>query len=67
MRDTKDLRSELERIDSRGFKAYKAISGTWRFPLFRLSIDHAQGDPFAAPSQLRVLVDKEIARLPAQT
>ncbi|BAS26688.1 ABC-ATPase domain-containing protein [Limnochorda pilosa] len=50
-----DLRRELARIDGRGYPAYKEITGRYAFDGFTLAIDHVQGDPFAAPSRLRIL------------
>lgn len=58
------LRSTLSRIDGRGYKAYKDIAGTYTFPGFTLSIDHVQGDPFAAPSRLRVRVPFALVDIP---
>ncbi|MEB3358676.1 MAG: ABC-ATPase domain-containing protein [Synechococcales bacterium] len=43
-------------LDQRSYKAYKQIQGRYAFPGFTLVIDYVQGDPFAAPSRLRVLV-----------
>jgi len=62
-----DLQRLLRRIDGRGYKAYKEIQGRYEFPGFTLSIDHVQGDPFAAPSRLRVLVPQSVARFPVET
>jgi len=62
-----DLRETLRRIDGRGYKAYKDIRGRYRFPGFELSIDHVQGDPFAAPSRLRVFVPMNRAAFPEET
>ena len=56
MRSKEDLRRTLKRIDGRGYKAYKDIEGPYDFGTFRLVVDHAQGDPFASPSRVRVLV-----------
>jgi len=56
-----DLRAELGRIDGRGYKAYKDIEGAWDLGRFMLFIDHAQGDPFAAPSLLRARVAAGVA------
>ncbi|KAF0993917.1 ABC-ATPase domain-containing protein [Geobacillus sp. TFV-3] len=52
------LRQQLRSIDQKGYKAYKAIEGTYRFPTFTLAIDHVQGDPFAEPSKVRVIVPR---------
>ena len=48
------LRENLQRIDHRGYPAYKDLRGSWKFERYTLSIDHVQGDPFAAPSRLHV-------------
>ncbi|MCA9922615.1 MAG: ABC-ATPase domain-containing protein, partial [Anaerolineales bacterium] len=61
------LRQSLQRIDGRGYKAYKDIQGVYRFPRFTLYIDYVQGDPFASPSRLRVRVPQAVARYPAST
>ncbi len=56
------LRQKLQRIDGKGYKAYKDIQGTYKGEGFLLHIDHVQGDPFAAPSRIRVEIPKETAR-----
>ncbi|MBK1733976.1 isopentenyl-diphosphate delta-isomerase [Halorhodospira abdelmalekii] len=58
------LAATLERIDGRGYKAYRDIEGRHPFPGFTLAIDKAQADPFAAPSRARVVVPWEVADLP---
>ncbi len=60
-----DLRRTLARIDGRGYKAYKDIAGSYAFDGFELHIDYVQGDPFAAPSRLRLRVPQQAASLPA--
>jgi len=62
-----DLRCLLNRIDGKGYPAYKDIRGEYRFPDFTLLIDHVQGDPFAAPSRLRVWVPQSVAGYPPDT
>jgi predicted ABC-class ATPase len=60
------LKQTLRRIDGRGYKAYKDLQGRrYRFDDYTLIIDHVQGDPYAAPSRLRVVVPAEKAALPA--
>ncbi len=56
MKSKEELRRTLQRIDGRGYKAYHDIRGAYDFGLYRLLIDHVQGDPFAAPSRVRVRV-----------
>jgi predicted ABC-class ATPase len=63
MRDLGALGALLERIDGRGYKAYKELTGEWAYPDFVLRIDHVQGDPYAAPSRVRALVRPEEAGL----
>ena len=64
MQTSRDLRELLSRIDRRSYPAYKDTRGSWQFPGYVLSIDHVQGDPFAAPSQLHVQVDGRTAGFP---
>ena len=59
-----DLRQQLLQLDQRGYKAYKAIQGRYSFLDFTLIIDRVQGDPFATPSQCRVVLPQEIAGFP---
>jgi predicted ABC-class ATPase len=63
--DAQRLRASLARIDGRGYRAYKEITGEYAFDDFRLAIDHAQGDPFAESSRVRALVGPAVAGLPA--
>lgn len=55
------LRQILKRIDGHGYRAYKDLRGRYDLNGFTLHIDRVQGDPFAAPSQLRVEVDADEA------
>ena len=59
-----DLQNLLARIDRRGYPAYKDTKGAYQFPGYVLSIDHVQGDPFAAPSRLSVRVSGRTAAFP---
>ncbi|HSH75130.1 MAG TPA: ABC-ATPase domain-containing protein [Longimicrobiales bacterium] len=63
-RAVRELESLLDRIDGRGYRAYKALEGAWRYPDFVLCVDHAQGDPYAAPSRVRALLEPDFASLP---
>ncbi|MFW6380305.1 MAG: ABC-ATPase domain-containing protein [Halorhodospira sp.] len=58
------LQATLQRIDGRGYKAYKDIEGRHAFPGFTLMVDKVQADPFAAPSRLRAVVSWRQAGLP---
>lgn len=56
------LREILQRIDGKGYKAYKDIQGEYRFPKFLLFIDYVQGDPFASPTKIRVRLEQRQAK-----
>lgn len=66
MRTASELREQLKRIDHRNYPAYKELRGQYDFGDYILSIDHVQGDPFAAPSRLSVLVSGSRAGFPAE-
>ncbi|MFO8071005.1 MAG: ABC-ATPase domain-containing protein [Polyangia bacterium] len=66
MRDGDDLRRSLERIDGRGYKAYRDIEGRYELGRLELMVDRAQGDPFAAPSRLRARLRAEVAGFPPE-
>ncbi|SES67884.1 Predicted ATPase of the ABC class [Oceanobacillus limi] len=52
----KSLLQQLKQIDGKGYKAYKGIQGHYGYPNFDLYIDYVQGDPFASPSKIRIIV-----------
>lgn len=56
MKTEKDLRRMLADMDRRGYPALKGLRGSYRMEGFVLTVDHVQGDPFAAPSKLSVFV-----------
>ena len=64
MHTADELRHTLRRIDGHGYKAYRDIRGAFDFGDCELYLDHIQGDPFAAPSRVRVLVPMGVANLP---
>ena len=64
MQTSTELKNLLARIDRRGYPAYKDTKGVYRFPEYELSIDHVQGDPFAAPSSLSIRVPGAKAAFP---
>lgn len=66
MKSSEDLRSRLRSIDHRSYPAYKDLKGQYDFGTYILSIDHVQGDPFAAPSRLSVIVSGKKAGFPAE-
>ena len=65
MKTKEELRTSLRAIDHKSYPAYKSLAGSWSFGHYTLNIEHVQGDPFAAPSQLSVTVDSQTAGFPA--
>ena len=63
MLTSSDLQKKLLSLDGRGYKAYKDIKGRYAFNDFDLIIDHVQGDPFAAPSKMRIFVPQKTAEI----
>jgi len=59
MKNAKQLEQTLLQLDRKSYKAYKDIKGQYTFESFDLSIDHVQGDPFAAPSRVRVRIKND--------
>ena len=64
MQTSAELKNLLKRIDHKGYPAYKDTRGSYEFPGYVLSIDHVQGDPFAAPSKVSIHVRGKQAGFP---
>lgn len=64
--DFNRLDDQLHRLDGQSYGAYKSLKGAYRFEGFTLHIDHVQGDPFAAPSRVRVRVPQAVAGFPVE-
>lgn len=65
MKSSSDLKTMLASIHRRSYPAYKDLRGIYSFCDYTLSIDHVQGDPFAAPSSLSVRIPLKTAGFPA--
>ena len=59
------LKQILQRIDGRGYGAYKDLRGNYQLQDWTLIVDHVQGDPFAVPSRLRLRLPLALAGFPA--
>ncbi|MFP4697771.1 MAG: ABC-ATPase domain-containing protein [Eubacteriales bacterium] len=64
MKTKEDLTKILNRIDGKGYKAYKDIAGIYQFDKYQLAIDYVQGDPFASPSRIRVIMNHKVSKIP---
>jgi len=67
MKEGEHLKRILRRIDGKGYGSYKDIRGSYDFDEHVIIIDHVQGDPFAAPSRVRVRVPMKFAFFPSET
>lgn len=60
-----ELEVDLGRLDGRPYGAYKDLRGRgYAVGPYRIRFEHVQGDPFAAPSRLRVEVPASVPGLP---
>lgn len=66
MKRSGELSQLLRSIDRKSYPAYKSLAGSYDFNDYILSIDHVQGDPFASPSRLSILVPARKAAFPIQ-
>lgn len=66
MKSQTDLLQELNRIHKKPYPAYKSLKGSYRFDGYILTIDHVQGDPFAAPSRLSVTLSGKETGFPKE-
>ena len=61
-----ELRRQLKSIDRKSYPAYKSLTGSVRFSSYILSIDHVQGDPFAAPSHVSIQISHRDTGFPVE-
>lgn len=61
MKTAAELQNLLRQIDRKSYPAYKDTKGKYQFQQYVLSIDHVQGDPFASPSKVSILVPGKVA------
>lgn len=66
MKNSEMLKRDLDKIDGKTYRAYKDLEGQYNFGDYILSIDHVQGDPFASPSRVRVIVNQNIGGFPSE-
>lgn len=66
MKSSAELKDLLNRIDHKGYPAYKETYGMYQFEGYLLAIDHVQGDPFASPSKVSIHISGTQAGFPAE-
>ena len=60
------LKTMLNSIDHKGYPAYKGLKGIYDFGDYRLGIDKVQGDPFASPSRISLVVPQNTHAIPKE-
>lgn len=65
MKSMEELERRLKAMDHKSYPAYKDLKGQYDFKSYLLSVDHVQGDPFAAPSRVSVQIPLDKAGFPA--
>ena len=66
MKSAVELRELLNRIDHKGYPAYKDTRGVYQFEGYLLGIDHVQGDPFASPSHVSIQISHRDTGFPVE-
>ena len=64
MKTSDELMTLLKKIDHKGYPAYKETKGAYQFEQYILDIEHVQGDPFASPSKIKLIVEGKDAGIP---
>ncbi|MGW7899746.1 ABC-ATPase domain-containing protein [Staphylococcus shinii] len=64
MKNATELAQILKSLDGQKYGAYKRLKGIYQFKQFRLAIDHTQVDPYAPPSKMRVVMNRDTANIP---
>ncbi|MCR5420714.1 MAG: ABC-ATPase domain-containing protein [Lachnospiraceae bacterium] len=60
----KKLEQLLYNSDHKPYPVYKNLKGTYFFPEYSISVEHVQGDPFAAPSSLSIKISANVHGFP---
>lgn len=66
VRTLEQLARTLHGLDGRGYPGYKQIKGRWGEGAITLVVNHVQGDPFAAPSRLRIVLGADEHEIPPE-
>jgi predicted ABC-class ATPase len=62
---TDDFLTALRSLDGRGYRQYKTLEGPYGDGRLVLTLEHAQGDPFAQSSRVRLDLSPDHAAIPA--
>lgn len=59
-----ELAADLQALDRRSYKSYRDLKQCYSMGDFTILFDRIQGDPFAAPSQCRIIIPQALAKFP---
>lgn len=62
----KHFKELLQSIDRKSYPAYKSLKGSYQFQAYQFTVDHVQGDPFASPSRVSIMVSGKKAGFPKE-
>ena len=66
MKGSIDLQKTLSSINGKSYGTYKNLTDKYKFNNYIFSIDHVQGDPFASPSKLKIIIDQKTSKFPLE-
>lgn len=67
MQTQNELVQTLSGLERKRYPAYKTLKGQYQFQNYEVWIDHVQGDPFAEPSKVRIVISINAAGFPEDT
>jgi len=66
MKHISELKKILNRIHGKGYKAYNDIKGVYSLTNYSIIVDRVQGDPFASPSNIRIVINRKLLSYPEE-
>lgn len=66
MKHISELKKILNRIHGKGYKAYNDIKGEYSLANYSIIVDRVQGDPFASPSNIRIVINRKLLSYPEE-
>ena len=67
MKSQSELIQILSGLERKPYPAYKPLKGQYQYQNYEVWIDHVQGDPFAEPSKVRIIISLDTAGFPEDT
>ena len=58
------LKEKLIELHNKNYSLYKSIKNSYDFDSYTLKFDHIQGDPYATPSKIRLILNSKQHEIP---